>query len=179
MKTVMSKQRLNVLKKSQSSSGSGNSMAASLLRRRRPTPLTTPRSGSLQAALKSPSSSSSNSISPTLSLLTNVVKAKSDLQWFENFAGRSAMLGFFTAAYFEEVTGSGVFQNFGAVQDDNLLLFLARASAGAALLLLVIWTRARLKGKLPEDVSASFADFSSNDGNRTQICRVLDDILES
>mmetsp|Transcript_11940 Transcript_11940/g.22373 ORF Transcript_11940/g.22373 Transcript_11940/m.22373 type:complete len:179 (+) Transcript_11940:133-669(+) len=178
MKTVMSKQRLNVLKKSQSSSGSGNSMAASLLRRRRPTPH--PTSRPLQAALKSPSSSSSNSsISPTLSLLTNVVKAKSDLQWFENFAGRSAMLGFFTAAYFEEVTGSGVFQNFGAVQDDNLLLFLARASAGAALLLLVIWTRARLKGKLPEDVSASFADFSSNDGNRTQICRVLDDILES
>ena len=175
MKTVMSKQRLNVLKKSQSSSGSGNSMAVSLRRRRRAPP--TPRP--LQAALKSPSSSSSNSISPTLSLLTNVVKAKSDLQWFENFAGRSAMLGFFTAAYFEEVTGSGVFQNFGAVQDDNLLLFLARASAGAALLLLVIWTRARLKGKLPEDVSASFADFSSNDGNRTQICRVLDDILDS
>ena len=127
------------------------------------------------------------------SLVLECVKAKSDLQWFENFAGRSAMLGFGVAIAFEGATGSSLFGgagHVGSVGAEDPFLFFSRSSGWAALLLLVIFSRASLKSqRLPLDVRRSLFAFG-NDGeaddddeetkrNAGFLDKVIDDTLAS
>ena len=108
--------------------------------------------------------------------IVRVVRAQSDLAWFENFAGRSAMLGFFSALYIEGATGSGIFPA-SAVPEQHPLLFFARSGACAACLLFVIYSRTLRK---PEDVFVedSFANFTSTKSPSSQIDDVVDRVID-
>merc|ERR1712176_36428 len=115
-------------------------------------------------------------------LVSRCVKADADLVWFEQFAGRSAMLGFLNALLYEGATGVGVFESTGSstgAMGDDLFLFFARASAGAALLLSVICTRTSLPGgQLPQDVKQAYKNFTASN-SASQIDRVVDELFEN
>ena len=126
------------------------------------------------------SSSSSSSPSKEVSnLVSQCVKAKADMVWFEQFAGRSAMLGFLNALLYEGATGDGIFQSDPlAGASGDLFLYFARASAGAALLLSVIYARTTLKGNLLRDVKESYATFLSSSGATSNpLEKMVDEVL--
>merc|ERR1712176_135307 len=112
-------------------------------------------------------------------LVSRCVKADADLVWFEQFAGRSAMLGFLNALLYEGATGDGIFQSDPlAGASGDLFLYFARASAGAALLLSVIYARTTLKGNLLRDVKESYATFLSSSGATSNpLEKMVDEVL--
>jgi len=114
-------------------------------------------------------------VSSIRTALAKSIKAKADLAWFENFAGRTAMLGFFNALYFEGATNHGIFTSGGAHEPTTNLLLSCVGSFG--LFASVIYARASVNlDKLPEDVKQTFSTFG--DSTKSQLNEVIDKYID-
>ena len=115
--------------------------------------------------------------SPIRTHLANSIKAKADLAWFENFAGRTAMLGFFNALYFEGATNHGIFTDGGAHADEPTTSLHLSCVGSFGLFASVIYTRASVSlDRLPEDVKQTFATFG--DSTKSQLNEVIDKYID-
>ena len=114
-------------------------------------------------------------VSSIRTALAKSIKAKADLAWFENFAGRTAMLGFFNALYFEGATNHGIFTSGGAHEPTTNLLLSCVGSFG--LFASVIYARASVNlDRLPEDVKQTFSTFG--DSTKSQLNEVIDKYID-